>query len=393
MRSLLTVLVLLMLSATQAFASTHWFLGTILEVESENGATEVRVLQDLHNYNGGRDLTVQQWKIQPGLFIYLDGKESTAAEAFAPGRSIAMFDDFIKTVPADERGKTKKKGYAVMVTTAAGSGLVVPLTDPTCSLYMIEMDQPGTLNGLCDGTPIPDKRSTEESIRARWASMTIRPRLILERAGDRVTHGFAFSPTRSGNDHPRWHPVDVSAVQVQAGVVSGTVKVSYTSTTGKTISASYDLAGTTDGGGSFTGTCGGEDVAGKLTITGMSSTRPEADFRLWLRCEDGRLNKRGWGFLNVSFTADASAKEAQFCFLKGNVVATVTDMQLTREGRTIKGTFSAEGRAMSLEAEIFDGRLVVGYLNVSEGEAAYRVSVTGSLVLPASAPTIHPKHD
>ena len=101
-----------------------------------------------------------------------------------------------------------------MVATAAGSGQVVPLTDPTCSLFMIDLDNPGKLNALCDGTPVPSKRSTEESIRARWATMKIRPRLILERAEDGALRGFAFSPSRH-NSHPRWHPADASAVQVR----------------------------------------------------------------------------------------------------------------------------------------------------------------------------------
>ena len=392
MRYLLTITIVLSACMTQAFATTHWFLGTILRVESTDGRVVLHVLQDLHNYNGEDDLTIQTWKIDPQWIIYLNGKESTAAEAFTPGRSIAMFDDFIKTVPADERGKTKKKTYAVMVATAAGSGLVVPLTDPTCSLYMINMDQPGILNGLCDGTPIPDKRSTQESIRAKWAAMKIRPRLILEQAEDGTLHGFAFSPSRH-NSHPRWHPADVSAVQVEGGAVSGTVKVSYTSTAGKIIPASYNLTGKSDGSGSFSGTCGEEKVAGKLTVTGLSSTRPESDFRLWLRCEDSRLKGAGWGFLNASFTANKSSKEAQLCFRKGHLVATITDMHLTREGRKIHGTCTADGQAMALEAEVFDGRLVVGYLNVGEGETVSRVSVSGGLVLPESAPTIHPKHD
>ena len=76
------------------------------------------------------------------------------------------------------------------------------------------------------------------------------------------------------------------------------------------------------------------------------------------------------------------------------MVATIEDMQLDPRGQEDPAAaFTAEGQAMSLEAEVFDGRLVVGYLNVGEGETAYRVSVNGGLVLPESAPTIHTKHD
>jgi hypothetical protein len=374
--------------AGTAQATTHWYLGTILAVENDKGMVVLRVVQDLHNYVGETDITIQRWKIPPQYFIYLDGKESTAEEAFAPGRSIAMFDDFVKGT-----GRPKLKSYAVMVTSAPGAAQTVPLTDPACSMIMVSLSQPGRLNALCDGTPIPIKRDTKEVLLKRWATMRIAPRLIVERSDDGSLRGFAFTSSRH-NYHPQWHPADVSGLTFADGQLSGTVTVRYTSQTGAIIiPASYELAGKADGSGSFTGTCEEKAVAGNLTITGLSSTRPQRNFRLWLRCEDSRLKGGQWGFLNATFTDDKTVPEAQLCFRKGHHVATITDMQLTRTGCKIGGNCTARGLKMSLDAEIYDGRLVVGNLTVGEGENAYRVSVSGGLLLPAAAPTIHPKHD
>jgi hypothetical protein len=371
---------LLLMTAAEAGATSPWYFGTVVSASPADGnATDVKVLVHLDNYKKFREQDIRTFSIPDDCPVYLDWKRTTAKDAFAPGRTFTFFANHNKMKdaqgkPLAEKFKGSRHGGAVFVSTATGPAVPAEVGNKDCSFIAIYLSGVGDLASLA-----PEQKKVSSGMS-----------LLLEVKEGKITGGAALTPGIQGIT---WHEMDPSDLRIEGKTVTGTAKVTFQGTAGKTKAATYTLS-SNEKGLIFAGQFDGKPVNGKGTLRGQKSIRPGNDARLMLWTQDDRYGARRYSYLVCEFRRGA-ADSGRLCYRKSDVIGKFSGGKLTLSEGAIAGEFTVKGRsgeiATVLNATVLDGRFVLAELTVPGSKTPIRAY--GFLVDADASPLYLPGSD